>query len=207
MSVSIQMPCIVILAAGMSARMGEAKQLLPFRGKNLLLHAVDTALESRLGPVLVVTGSAHDTLAAVLLQRPAVEIIQNPDWPEGMASSIRSGLLQVREEYPQADGMLLMVCDQPAVDPGILRSLLEKQLTTGKPIVASAYAGVLGTPVLFHHSLFTELAGLKGDAGARRLLSLYPDKTVSISFEAGIGDIDTPADYHTLIEQEQARKL
>jgi molybdenum cofactor cytidylyltransferase len=194
---SISNMAIVILAAGKSARLGSPKQLLSYKGKKLLVHAVDEALETGCKSVFVVLGSNSEVLKKELHNKP-VHIVENKEWQEGMASSIRCGLENIADILPMTDSVLLMVCDQPYVSSSLLLSLVEKKQETGMPIIASSYEGKNGTPALFNKSFFPALMELKGDKGARKLIEDNPDKVALILFPEGITDIDTAEDYELL---------
>ena len=118
----IMHPCIMVLAAGRSSRLGRPKQLLTFRGRSMIGHTVDTALESGIGPVCVVTGAFAERLGAALSGSDAL-VLFNEDWEEGMASSIRKAVSAIATIKPMPDGILFMVCDQPFVNVQLLREL------------------------------------------------------------------------------------
>jgi molybdenum cofactor cytidylyltransferase len=195
----IQNACVIVLAAGSSSRLGTPKQLLAVGGQNLVQHAVSVALSSRIGPVLVVTGANRKAVEANL-EDMDVQLAYNPDWQEGMGASIRWGTQVALGLYPETDGLLFMVCDQPHIQPQVLRALLERQRESGKPIVTSSYEGVRGTPALYHASLFAELKTMQGDSGARPLLQKHGDDIVTVPFEQGRTDIDTHADYERYLQ-------
>jgi molybdenum cofactor cytidylyltransferase len=188
---------VIILAGGKSARLGKAKQLLPYGDKNLLQHAVDTALLTGLSPIVVVLGARGDIISEVLTGRP-VKIVVNSEWEEGMASSVRCGINDLLRHSPNADGTIIMVCDQPFVSAGLLDSLLVTQHETGKPVIAATYDGIAGTPVLFHRNMFAALMELKGDKGARKFLEQHPQWVATVPFPEGKLDIDTETDYENL---------
>lgn len=188
---------IVILAAGKSKRLGTQKQLLQYKGKTLLNHAVDTALKTDCPSVIVVLGSNMDLFRKELKDKPVI-IVENMGWQEGMASSIRCGLENITATKLRPQGVILMVCDQPHVNSSLLLNLLEKKQQTGLPIAASSYADKKGTPALFDKSLFPALMKLTGDKGAGKLISDNPDKVATLSFPGGITDIDTVEDYELL---------
>jgi molybdenum cofactor cytidylyltransferase len=188
---------VIILAGGKSARLGKAKQQLPYGDKSLLQHAADTAIETGLEPVIVVLGARGDIISESLTGMP-VKIVVNSAWEEGMASSIRSGINELLQHYPQTDGAIIMVCDQPFVSVGLLDSLLETQHETGKPVVAATYDGITGTPVLFHRKIFFSLMELKGDKGAGKFLGKHPEWVATVTFPEGKLDIDTETDYENL---------
>ncbi|MDB5145304.1 MAG: nucleotidyltransferase family protein, partial [Mucilaginibacter sp.] len=123
----------------------------------------------------------------------------NPDWKEGMASSIRIGIKEI-EKNKAIDSALVMLCDQPFVDQALIDDMLRKQQETGKAIIACSYNDTIGVPVLFGRSLFAELLLLKGHDGAKKILKDHPKDIVTIQFDKGNIDIDTMDDYERLID-------
>lgn len=192
---------MIILAAGASTRMGSPKQLLTYKGRSLLLNMVSVAAGTGFHPVIVVTGANADSLEKEIEGR-GVHIINNSGWKEGIASSIRTGILALEKNFPFADGVILMVCDQPYISSALLKELYTTQQQTGKPIVAATYSGINGTPVLFHKTLFPELLALKGDKGAGKILQQQKDLVATVSFPQGGIDIDTPENFETLKKNE-----
>jgi molybdenum cofactor cytidylyltransferase len=188
---------VIILAAGRSARLGSLKQLLSYRGKTLLQHTIDTALESQASPILVVLGSGKDAIKKELEQKQ-VFILENSSWESGMASSISCGITNLQELAPESEAAILMVCDQPFVNAKLLNNLITKHKDTRQSIVASSYANTLGTPALFHQSLFSELLVLEGESGAKSLIKKYSLQTGFVSFDQGSIDIDTRENYRNL---------
>ena len=188
---------VIILAAGRSARLGSPKQLLSYRGKTLLQHTIDTALESQASPILVVLGSGKDAIKKELEQKQ-VFILENSSWESGMASSISCGITNLQELAPESKAVILMVCDQPFVNAKLLNNLITKHKDTRQSIVASSYANTLGTPALFHQSLFSELLVLEGESGAKSLIKKYSLQTGFVSFDQGRIDIDTRENYRNL---------
>lgn len=199
MQYKVEQCAIVVLAAGMSSRLGSPKQLLVYQGKSLLQHSVHIALETNMRPVVVVTGSNSDSMTEQM-KGLKVEIINNEGWQEGIASSLRCGLAAVQKIRPGTDGIIFMVCDQPYVTKLLLDYLLQVQHKTGLPVVASRYADSLGTPALFHQSFFAELMELKGDTGARKLIKQHEELVATVPFPEGIIDIDTKDDYEVLLQ-------
>jgi molybdenum cofactor cytidylyltransferase len=185
----------IILAAGESSRLGQPKQNLVFNGQTLLQRAADSALQSECKPVIVVLGANNST---IIPPKGAI-VLYNKDWKEGMASSIRMGIDELNKHL-SVDKVFIMLCDQPFVNPALLNTLIEKQLQTGKPIVACAYSGTTGVPVLFDRSLFAELLLLQGHEGAKKILTTHANQIATIPFEQGSIDIDTPSDYECLIK-------
>jgi molybdenum cofactor cytidylyltransferase len=190
---------IIILAAGKSARLGSAKQLLNYRGKSLLQHSIDAARGSLAKTVIVVLGSEMEKIEQELDQSK-IQLVKNSLWESGMASSIHCGIQKLKNIFPEAEGAIFMVCDQPYVSTNLLNKLINKHIATGKNIVASKYADTLGTPTLFHHSLFEELSGLEGDTGAKSLIKKYKNQSESVNFDLGSIDIDTRENYLNLLK-------
>jgi molybdenum cofactor cytidylyltransferase len=180
----------VILAAGGSTRMGRPKQLLPWCRRSLLRHVVDVAGEAGCDPVVVVLGAAADRLRPEL-DGLSVTTVENPEWEAGPGTSVRVGIGAVGT----ADAVVFLTCDQPFVDAGHVRRLIEAHRRTGQPMAASGYDGTAGVPALFAWPCFPELTGLAPQAGARQLLARYPRRVETVPFPAGAIDLDTPADY------------
>lgn len=191
----------IILAAGNSSRLGMPKQLLPYHGRPLLVHAVQTALASFVQPVIVVLGAGAEAIQQQL-QQCNVHVVVNAKWQEGMASSIQCGITALVQMNPAAEAALLLVGDQPYVTAAHLNELINVHQKTGKVIVASKYADTIGTPALFHYSLFKELLLLKGDTGAKSLIRQHPDAVETVLFPEGIHDVDTIKDYEQLINTD-----
>ena len=202
MKYNIEQCGIIILAAGESKRLGSPKQLLSFDGSTLLARVAKTACESMTYPVIAVLG-AHAEKIRPTLNIPGITVVNNEDWQEGMASSIRKGLTSMMELYPQVDGILILVCDQPYLNPDLIKVLIDAQRDAGLPAAAASYSGKLGTPALFHKSLFSVLMLLSGDTGARKMLERMRENVVEVDFEMGDVDIDTQADYERLLNKDK----
>jgi molybdenum cofactor cytidylyltransferase len=188
---------IVILAAGESARMGEPKQLLAYRGKTLLHHAINTALSLEGAPVVVVLG-AHAAQIRAQLDDSRVLIVENSDWRDGMGGSLRAGLSALLAAHPEISAVIFLLCDQPLVSTNTLSTLVATHERTGSAIVASEYGGALGVPALFARTFLPELLALDGADGARQIIRAHRDQTIGVPFQDGAFDIDTPADYARL---------
>jgi molybdenum cofactor cytidylyltransferase len=180
---------LIILAAGSSARLGQPKQLLPFRGRSLLRHAAETALGSVCRPVVVVLGARADRLQTELAGL-LVTVVLNPTWTEGMASSIRVGLAALASETRVPDAVVLMLCDQPLVTSAMLDHLVNVHRSEARGIVASAYEETMGVPALFSRKYFPELASLVGDQGAKRIIVKHENDLARISLPEAAFDVD-----------------
>jgi len=194
---------IIILAAGGSSRLHKPKQLLIHRGRTLVSHVTAEAIKAGLSPVVVVTGSRSEMIIRELDETNA-EIVYNRHWKEGMASSILEGITHVIHTNLATTAVIIAVCDQPFVSAEIFLQLVDAKKTKGKGIVASAYAGTLGTPVLFDKSYFQDLASLQGDQGAKRLLKIYEQDVATVPFRQGEVDIDTEDDLSQLHKEKNS---
>ena len=183
----------VVLAAGESRRMGFAKLLLRHRGRSLLARAVATAAQV-CDAVWVVVG-AYDRSYRTAAEAAGARVVVNPDWREGLASSLRRGVEALPAEY---DAAFILLADQPFVEKGHLQDLLERRRTDGCDLVLSRYQSVLGAPALVHRSLFPQLLTLQGDRGAR-VLTRVASSVGEIPLQAS-QDVDTPEDARTWLE-------
>jgi molybdenum cofactor cytidylyltransferase len=186
----------VILAAGASTRMGTPKQLLELEGKPLVVRAVEAALASPAWPVVVVLG-AHEEQIRPGLARLPVLIAENAAWSEGMASSIRTGVMTLGQFSRAIDAVVIALCDQPAFSAAVIAQLVAAQRTTGRSIVAAHYHGRNGAPALFMREHFPALTALTGEEGARALLNGDPSQIATVDLPALALDLDTPGDFAT----------
>ena len=186
----------IILAAGASTRFGQCKQLIDWRGKPLIAHVADVALEAELDPVIVVLGCQMDDTYAALGGRRVQKLV-NWRWEKGQSTSVRTGLAAVP---PQAQGALFLQCDQPLVSPDLLNTLVDRFRESEDSIIYPVHGSHRGTPVLFPRRFFSELASVTGDKGGRGLLKRHAEEaaTVTVNDPDELSDIDTPADYELL---------
>ena len=190
---------IILLAAGQSARLGKPKQLLNYKGKTLLAHSLQIAIETQLQPIVTVLGANLDILKESI-ELINTTIVINQEWSEGMASSIRCGMEELLKIAPSIAGVIIMVCDQPYVTAKLLTDLVEKHEDSSKPIIASRYNNNIGTPALFDKTIFALLLSLKGDSGAKKIMKSNPDWVETVNFPFGEIDIDTSLDYELLMK-------
>jgi len=180
----------ILLAAGASTRLGQPKQLIRIHGESMLHRTARIAAEAACSPVIVVLGFEADRMQQELTDLAAKPII-NPDWQTGMGSSLRCGVLELLQEEPVPERVLLLLCDQPHLSLGVLQLLLEKSSETGSLITASTYEDRQGVPAIFRQPLYAALQNIEGDKGARQIIQQHRDQTISIDFPEGAIDIDT----------------
>jgi molybdenum cofactor cytidylyltransferase len=192
----------IVLAAGGSTRFEGAKQLAALRSETFVRHIVAAAVEAGCAPVVVVVGEDAAQITSELTGL-AASIVMHPQWSIGLGSSIGVGVKHVIDSAAEPDAAILLACDQPLVSAATLGQLIQLRLTSGKAIVASAYAATLGIPALFDRSCFPDLLQLKGDSGAKGIIFSRQHDVAPFNFPAAAIDIDTPADYQRFLSQNE----
>lgn len=191
---------VLILAAGFSSRMGTPKMLLPAPEGSLLKQTVSRVMAA---------GPLHATVIAA--EGGAVRQEHLAGWPVdwvetdrarlGLGASLAAGVASVADSRSPL-GIMVLLGDQPRIDPEVIRSAAELFLESGAPIVQARYTDHPSHPVLFGADLFPELQVLSGDEGARGLLQKYKSRIRYA--EAGYpspDDIDTPDDYQKYVRE------
>lgn len=184
---------IVILAAGRSTRFGAENKLLAlFEGRPILAHVLEIARGAARGPVVVVTGHEADAVGA-LAAGPEFDLVENPDYREGLATSLRVGLAALP---PETEAAFILLGDMPRLRPETLQRLAQQASEQpGQEAFVPVHHGQWGNPVLVRRGLFPDLMALTGDQGARRLLEARRDRVAEVPVEdPGIlADFDTRA--------------
>jgi molybdenum cofactor cytidylyltransferase len=193
---------VLIVAAGESKRLGTPKQLLQFEGQSLINRLVNIVRDAGSFPITIVLGAEATGIQA---QLPDVNlhVVINEEWREGMGSSIRVGLKKMIEMDADMDGVMILVCDQPFIKSESIQSLIQMQQSTGLPMAACFYEGIVGTPALFHQYMFSDLLQLSGDTGAKKMMKDKMGDVAKLNFEKGVIDIDTMEDYQKIIQGEK----
>ena len=185
----------VVLAAGLSRRMGQAKLLLPVAGRAIVRHAVEGVLAGGVDSVWVVTGPDSAPIQSALAGLD-VQIVVNPAPEAGQAGSVRAGIAALPAPV---DTVLIALGDQPALDPSIVPALLAARWTSSRPIIAPRYRDGQGNPVVFKREIFDELLRLQGDQGARPVIAKDPARVEWVELDLPMPpDVDTPADYEKI---------
>lgn len=189
---------IIILAAGSSSRLGSPKQLLKWGDTTLLEHAIDQATKANPKKVVVVLGANHDLIRSKT-NRQNVEYLINKKWEAGMGGSISTGFSFVVDIYPDAENILIMLCDQPAVNHHYLAQLMNTHSSSKQSIIATNYNGKPGVPAMFRRNSFNVLASMNNKGGAKKLMNDKVEEVFLVSPGFEIEDIDTEEDYLRLL--------
>ena len=173
--------------------MGKLKQLMPLGKSTILEQAIDNLLSSTADEVIVVVGYKAEEITKAIAAKP-VKIIVNPNYQQGMSTSIIAGLILVD---PRVEAVMLALGDQPMVDSQTIDQLIAEFYNHDKGIALPTYKGKRGHPVIFATKYKAELLELKGDIGAREIIERHPEDIleVAVGSEGVITDIDTEEDY------------
>jgi molybdenum cofactor cytidylyltransferase len=190
----------LILAAGQGRRMGTNKMLAPVAGKPLLAHTMEAIRRCAVLPPIVVTGDHGAEVAAIVGQQGGMTI-HNPDYENGLASSLRRGLAALPAD---AEGVLICLGDMPLVGADHIDRLIAAfNPAEGRAICVPVRKGRRGNPVLWSVDFCAEMQELDGDQGARSMLALYAEKVVDVDMpdDAIFIDVDTPSALEALRRQ------
>ncbi len=182
----------VVLAAGSSRRFGTANKLLAdYRGKVVVEHAVETVVHSRVDGISVVTGYESERVQAALKDYP-VKFVHNADYSDEQSTSVRAAVRAARAH--DADAILIMLGDMPAVAVQSLDLLIEAYHSDVADIIIAAVDQTRGNPVLFDRSMFDKLTTVDGDIGGRRLFETNTTVAVETNDKGVRKDIDRHED-------------
>ena len=187
--------CGLVLAAGLSRRMGDFKPLLPFRGKTLIENTIDSILSSGAHQVVVVTGHRADELEAVLSEKYEGRVIltRNHEFATSdMLHSIQIGC----QAMPECDGFFLLPGDMPVVEPSTFqRVLAQRDGTLG--VIFPTLDGFRKHPPLVDYRLIPQILGFHGEGGLRRFWQEQEHliRTVAVDDVGVWMDLDTQEDY------------
>ncbi|HSX61526.1 MAG TPA: nucleotidyltransferase family protein [Tahibacter sp.] len=179
---------VVVLAAGASRRLGRPKQLVEIDGETLLHRTVRLALTTRPADLVVVVSHAADASAGAVSDL-SVRCVEAAAADAGMGISLQCGF----DALADVDAVLVLVCDQPALDASHLATLLARWCDRPQHAVASGYAGTFGVPAIVPRA-WLRTVRLAGDQGARAVLRTRADEVQVVANEALAADIDRPAD-------------
>ncbi len=186
----------IVLAAGMSTRLGSAKQLVRADGQYLLDRVLDGALASCLDRIILVLGHRAEEVSAVLKERDdrdRLRVLINPAYRDGMSSSLRTGTESVKDTF---SAVMILLGDQPFVGAELIDLLIRRFRSSEKDICVPVCRGKRGHPVIIGRRFYDAVMSTTGDIGARQILKSNPDSIlgVEISDSRIFFDVDTPAD-------------
>jgi molybdenum cofactor cytidylyltransferase len=192
----------LVPAAGMSTRLGCNKLLLSFKGKPLIAHAVDTLLASAVDEIIVVLGHEADQVRAAIGEK-RVRFVDNRDYHEGLASSIRAGFAAIPLH---ASAVMIYLADQPLLEPGDVNFLIRAFAEAGKAnksIVVPFFRGRRGNPVILDSAYKEAILYVAGETGCRRVIKRNPDQVFAVEMETdhAVRDVDTMEDYERLVSE------
>ncbi len=196
MSVTNKKIAGVILAAGSASRMGQTKQLLPFKNNTLLGQVVQNARESSLHEIIVVLGHSADEIEKAI-DLSGTKVVRNTAYSKGQSTSLIKGLEKVSSV---CDAAIFLLGDQPLVTAAIINRLINEFKISTAPIVIPYCNGKRGNPVIIARSLFHRLKSLSGDTGPRVLFDEFKKSILKVSIpdKAILIDVDTKDDYKKL---------
>lgn len=196
---ALNMISAIILAAGMSSRMGRPKQLLKVGYSTLIRIVTENVLVSNVDEVCVVTGYKQKEVSGAINDLP-VKVVFNPRYKDGQSTSLALGVNSISDST--SDFMIFMV-DQPMISASLINMLIAEFQKRRCLVLRPVCKGLPGHPVIFRSSLREELKILKGDEGARQVLKKLEGNVVylPVSDEAVVFDVDTPKDFEELMSR------
>jgi molybdenum cofactor cytidylyltransferase len=186
----------IILAAGMSTRFGRLKQLLRIGDSFILSMVMDAALRSDLDKVVLVLGHRADEIMAAIIDRPAdprLTMVINPLFREGMSTSLKRGLMEIKGEFPS---IMVLMGDQPLLNHEVINQMLEAFRGSDKDICVPVFGGKRGLPVCLAGRFYNDIMKVTGDMGARDIIRRNPSDVLEkeISDPASLMDVDEEPD-------------
>lgn len=193
----------VVLAAGMSRRMGTPKQLLRIDGKTVLERTLENVRKSAIDEIVLVLGFAAEAVEKEISTQD-IKVVRNAGYEQGMGTSLRAGIADVSDRTKAA---LIVLADQPFVQAATLNRLIEHHRAKKAQIVIPLFRGFRGNPVLLDRSIFPEMQALSGDVGCRALFGSHTENIHKLAVDdAGIlQDIDSRDDFERLTRSAVGR--
>ena len=192
----------IVLAAGASSRMGQAKAALPVgnTGETVVARVVRTLLEGGIPKVVVVAGAHIDAVRhAMAVHEPRAQLIEHPGWEQGQLSSLIAGLDAIDE--PLLEAAMVTLVDVPLVSSATVAAVISAWRASRAPIVRPANGDRHGHPVIFDRSVFSDLRNADPRVGAKSVFSAHRDLIVNVEVNdpGAFEDIDTPEEYQKLV--------
>ena len=189
----------ILLAAGLSTRMGAPKQLLPFGESTIVETVVDSMLGSKLDEVIVVVGHRAAEIQKQLGKRP-IKVVFNTDYRQGMLTSAQVGVRSLES----SDAFALMLVDQPFITSVLINQVIDGYLQTDKGITLPSYNYKRGHPVIFHRRYASDILALDVESGGVRTLFKKYSKDiryVTVDTDRVLRDIDYREDYERALQE------
>jgi molybdenum cofactor cytidylyltransferase len=196
----------VVLAAGAGRRFGGGKLLARFDGKPILQHVLDALAEAGIDDPVVVLGTDAETLEAALDWR-AARRVRNPDPDRGLAGSLRIGWQAATASDQPPSAVLVVLGDQPRLDPGVVRTLVAQPADRARPIVVARHADGSPNPVRLEPEAAPLVAMAAGDRGLGPLIDLHPELVRFVDVDGANPDVDAPADLVAILADDWARRV
>ncbi len=196
----------IILAAGASSRMGQAKAALPIgtTGETVVARVVRTLLAAGLPSVTVVAGAHIDAVrAAMPANEPRVRVVEHHGWAQGQLSSLLAGLAAVDDQ--QLEAILVTLVDVPLVRPDSVAAIVRAWRVARAPIVRPVDGERHGHPVIFDRAVFEDLRRADPNVGAKAVFAIHASRRldVAITDPGAFVDMDTPGDYRTILDRSE----
>ncbi len=187
----------ILLAAGKSTRMGEPKLLLPFGDGTVLSKTIDNVLGCNVDEVIVVLGANVEKTRNIIADKP-VKVVFNPDYSQGMSTSLICGLKQVSN---RALRIMVALTDQPLIEKDTYNKLIKESLNSSKGITVPLFKAKRGNPIIFAARYRDEMLQLRGDVGGRELLKRHPEDVYEVAVDSGsiYINLNTMDDYNTAL--------
>ncbi len=188
----------LILAAGLSRRMGQPKQDIKLLGKPLLDYSVTAFNSSAVDEVIVVVNQKRTS------DSPKVRFILNADPSLGISSSLRVGLGAIGGG---SEAAVIGLGDKPLLLPRTIDAMVDTYRRTGSRIVIPVHRGIRGNPILFHRSIFPAILSLSGDVGAKQVIIRNEEMVfeLEVDDDGVLLDVDTPSDFEKARETLESR--
>jgi molybdenum cofactor cytidylyltransferase len=194
---SVKKISAIVLAAGLSTRMGRPKMSLPWNGSTVIERVIDQLLEAGIKSIVVVSGGAHEDVKRALIDRP-VQIVLNPDYQNGeMLLSMQVGLRALPDD---ADAAMIVLGDQPQIEVRIVRGVIQEFEVTQAKLIVPSYQMRRGHPWVVDRSLWPQLLELKTPQTLRDFMNANSSAIhyLNVHNDSILQDMDTPEDYSRL---------
>jgi len=194
----------VVLAAGMSTRMGQNKLFMQLDGETLIRRVVGHVSKAGVNPLVVVLGHEAERVQGALDGIPYMPIF-NRDYERGVSSSLRAGIRAVSDS--SAHAAVVLLADMPFVTTAMIMTLIAKYRQSAAPLVISDYDGVNAPPMLYDRSLFPELAAYEGEGCGKQVVKRHRHEAESASWpQEALTDLDAPEDYERVKASMEGRR-